>query len=130
MATDHSPHLQAATQHRATATRARACDALRRLDQDGSTINYVNVAEAAGVSRSLLYRDPELRAEINRLRDHSRTTAHRQPAAQRMSETSRTELLAALRGEVKQLRQENQALRTRLALTIGEQRAQSNQRRP
>ncbi len=130
MATDQSPHLQAATQHRATATRARARDALRRLDQDGSTINYVSVAEAAGVSRSLLYRDPELRAEINRLRDHSRTAAHRQPAAQRMSETSRTELLATLRGEVKELRQENQAVRTRPALTIGQQRAQSNQRRP
>jgi len=107
---------------RGNLTRARAT--LRRLNHQGATINYVTVAEAAGVSRSLLYRDPELRAEIDRLRNPALTTTPRQPAAERMSQASRDELHAALRHEVKDLRRENQALRARLAATLGEQRGQ------
>jgi len=129
MATDQTPHLHAATLHRATATRALARDALRRLDQQGATINYV-IAAAAGVSRSLLYRDPELRAEIDRLRKPALTTAPRQPAAERMSQASRDELDAALRCEVNELRRENQALRSRLATALGEERGQIHQSRP
>ncbi len=128
MTTDRT-HLHAATLRRATDTRARARATIRRLDQHGATINYVTVAEAAGVSRSLLYRDPELRAEINRLRNPA-TTTPRQPAAERMSQASRDELHATLRHEVKELRRENQALRTRLAATLGEQRSQIHQSHP
>lgn len=129
MATDQTAHLQAATLRRATASRARARAALRRLDQQGATINYVRVAEAAGVSRSLLYRDPELRAEIDRIRNPAPATAPRQPAAERMSQASRDELDAALRGEVKELRRENQALRSRLATALGDTRGQNQQAR-
>lgn len=85
-------------------------------------INYVNVAEAAGVSRSLLYRDPELRKEIDHLRDRARTIAPRQPASQRMTQASREELNAALRTEIQTLRKENHTLRIRLAAVLGEDR--------
>ncbi|MEJ7831485.1 MAG: DUF6262 family protein [Nocardioides sp.] len=130
MATDQALLLHAATQRRANTTRARAREALRRLNQQGASITYVPIAEAAGVSRSLLYRDPELRAEIDRLRNPTPTTAPRQPAAERMSQASHDELDAALRCEVKELRRENQALRNRLATTLGETRGTSHQTRP
>jgi hypothetical protein len=127
MTTDRTADLHAATRRRATNTRARARATLRRLNQQGATINYVTVAQAAGVSRSLLYRDPELRAEIDRLRNPALTTTPRQPAAERMSQATHDEIHAALRHEVKELRRENQALRTRLAATLGEQRGQIHQ---
>jgi hypothetical protein len=40
-----------------------------------------------------------------------------------MSQASRNELLANLRSEIKTLREENRALRARLADVLGEQRA-------
>ena len=123
MTTDPATHLAAATQRRVIQTRDRARAALRRLDREGTTITYTGVAKAAGVSRALLYRDPELREEINKLRDHSRAKTPRPPAAQRMSQASRDELLATLRAEVQALRQENRTLRERLATVLGEQRA-------
>ena len=123
MTTDPATHLAAATQRRVNQTRDRARAALRRLDREGTTITYTGVAKAAGVSRALLYRDPELREEINKLRDHSRAkTTPRTPAAQRMSQASRDEILATLRTEVHALRQENRTLRERLATVLGEQR--------
>jgi len=130
MATDRHAQLLAATLRRTTATTARARAALLRLDQQGATINYATVSTAAGVSRSVLYRNPELRAEIERLRGASRTTAPRRPAAERMTQTSRDEILAALKDELGRLRQENQALRNRLAVALGEQRNQGTQQRP
>ncbi|XAS69558.1 DUF6262 family protein [Micrococcaceae bacterium Sec5.7] len=96
-------------------------------DREGSAINYATVAKAAGVSRALLYRDTELREEINRLRDPARTIARRQPATERMSQGSRDELLATLRSEVRTLRNENQALRARLAVVLGKERAAAQQ---
>lgn len=124
MTADHTRHLAAATRRRAEQTRSRARDALRRLDRQGTAITYAAVARAAGVSRALLYRDPELRETINKLRDHSpATTAARQPAAQQMSAASREELLATLRHDVKTLREENRALRARLATALGDERA-------
>lgn len=130
MTTDRTAHLTAATRRRVTDTRDRATAALRRLDHEGAAINYVTVATAAGVSRSLLYRDPELREEINRLRNHPRSSAPRQPAAQRMSPASRNELLATLRTEVQTLRNDNHGLRTRLAAILGEERDATRPTRP
>lgn len=117
-----SENLTTATQRRAENTRARAREALRRLDRDGTPITYTAVAQAAGVSRALLYRDPELRETISKHRQHT-TSPTRLPIAQRMSPASRDELLANLRNEVKTLREENRALRHRLAEILGEQRA-------
>ena len=82
MTADRTAHLTAATRRRVTDTRDRATAALPRLDHEGTTINYVTVAKAAGVSRALLYRDPKLREEINRLRDHHQSSVPRQPTAQ------------------------------------------------
>lgn len=132
MTSDRTTHLAAATRRRVTDTRARARAALRRLDREGSVINYVAVAKAAGVSRALLYRDRdrELREEIDHLRDRARTTAPRQPASQRMSQASRDELLAALRTEIQDLRTENHALRTRVAAVLGEERQAAQPPRP
>ncbi|OLT20078.1 hypothetical protein BJF81_06835 [Ornithinimicrobium sp. CNJ-824] len=117
-----SEHLAAATRRRAEQTRARAREAVRQLDHDGTPITYTSVARAAGVSRALLYRDPELRDTISKLRQHA-TSAPRRPAAQRMSQASRDEILANLRSEITTLREENRALRARLAGVLGEQRA-------
>lgn len=121
MRADNTAALTAATRRRAEATRARARKALQDLDRAGTPITYAAVAGAAGVSRALLYRDPVLREQINRLRTTA-THAPRQPASQRMSQASRDELLTTLREELKALRAENHALRQRLAGSLGEQR--------
>lgn len=130
MTPDHTAQLHAATLRRATAARTRARAAPRRLDKQGAPINYVTVADAGGVSRSMLYRDPELRAEIDRLHDPARTTATRRPAAERMTQASRDERDAALDCEIKELRNENQALRSRLATVLGKQRIQNERTQP
>jgi len=81
MPADNSAYLTAATQRRASAARARARTAIRRLDREGTPITYVAVATAGNVSRALLYRDRELHDEIERLRKATPTRMPRPPAA-------------------------------------------------
>ncbi|MCX2750476.1 DUF6262 family protein [Arthrobacter sp. MI7-26] len=68
---DNSRHLVKAAQQRAAYTRAKAVQALRTLHADGRPVTFDAVARHAGVSRSWLYTQPDLRAEIEHLRESS-----------------------------------------------------------
>jgi hypothetical protein len=68
MLADNFHHVIAAAQRRAQQTRQRAVTALRRMDATGQHITFDTVAGEAGVSRSWLYAQDDLRAEIEQLR--------------------------------------------------------------
>jgi len=113
--------LARAAQARHAAALARSAEALRRLDHDGQAISFVTVAKAAGVSRSWLYRQPELRSQIERLRS-APARRRRVPLAQRVSDESLRGQLEALRLEANRLRQDNRVLRDQLARRLGSDR--------
>ncbi len=58
---DNAEALTQAAQRHACGARKQTQAAIRHLDRSGSPINFVAAATAAAVSRSLLYRDPDLR---------------------------------------------------------------------
>jgi hypothetical protein len=122
---DNAVPLIAAAARRHELTRAKAVRAVRELDQAGTPITFEAVARAAGVSRSWLYAEADLRSEIERLRDATRRTPPPSPSiprTQRASDASlRTRLEAALRRN-QELTQENQRLRRQLAHALGDQR--------
>jgi hypothetical protein len=121
---DNSHHLRAAARRRALETRERAVRALRRLDATGRPVTIETVAREAGVSRSWLYGQRDLRGEIERLRSRGRPGGSPPvPARQRASDASLRRRLEAVNAEIRRLRQENRALRERLAWTLGELRA-------
>ena len=130
MPADNREALAAATHHRAETTRERARAALRRLDRDGAAITFAAVAAAADVSRSLLYRDPALRTEIDRLRTPKPLGTTRPPAAERSSEASLQQRLTSALDDNRTLRDENQQLRDQIAVILGEQRAATTPARP
>ena len=81
--------LAAAAARRHQLTRARAIQALRELDQAGSPVTFASVAGAAGISRSWLYTQPDIRGEVLRLRDLGRRAPGTSvPAHHRSSDAS------------------------------------------
>jgi hypothetical protein len=116
--------LIAAARKRRELTRAKAIQALRELDRTGVPVSFEGVARRAGVSRSWLYSQPDIRAEIERLRD---ATGHSPsppiPGAQRSSDASLHARLEAALERNRQLTEENQRLRRQLAHALGDQRA-------
>jgi len=129
MRSDNSRHIIAAARQRSQYTRAKAIQALRNLDAAGEPVTFESVAQKAGVSRSWLYTEPDLRAEIEQLRAaRRRATTSPVPARQRTSEASLLRRLEAANDRIRQLTQENKQLREHLARALGEQRATT--RRP
>jgi len=124
MRADNTAHLRAATRRRSERTRDQALAALRRLDAAGAPITFQALAREAGVSRSWIYNQTDLRTEIQRLRrdrqplDPARTTPERQRA-------SADSLLRRLQGateRIVRLERENQDLRATLARGLGANR--------
>lgn len=123
MPADNSHLIVAAARRRSTATRRRAVSALRRMGTTGTRITFEKVACEAGVSRSWLYNQPDLRAEVERLRARHRLPATRPvPDRQRASDASLLRRLEAATKRNQQLETENRELREALALALGGRR--------
>jgi Family of unknown function (DUF6262) len=125
MPPDGTPLATAARRKREQA-QTRARNALRELDQQGRPITFQSVARHARVSRQWLYQQPELRAEIERLR--ARHPVRGQlgvPDANRNSDASLRQRLETLRQDNRRLRDENVDLRRELALAYGQLRSAS-----
>jgi negative regulator of sigma E activity len=121
---DNTRHIIAAARQRRELTRAKAVQALRTLDSEGVPVTFEAVATAAGVSRSWLYAQPDIRAEIEQLRALRRGAAGTTiPARQRASDASLLRRLEAAAARNRELVEDNKRLRAHLERAYGELRA-------
>ena len=134
MRPDNTAPIIAAARQRHELARAKAIQAIRELDRAGTAVTFTVVAGTAGVSRSWLYSQPDIRDQIQRLRDAtSRSAAAPVPPGQRASDASLLRRLEAahaerekLLGERVRLLQERDRLRRQVARMLGEQRQAGN----
>lgn len=117
--------LRRAAQARHAATLRRAEDALRTLAGRGEPITFRRLAQTGGLSRSCLYRQPELRHEIERLRQSPHQGKPTAQPAQRATADSLRQQLHSFRDEIARLQAENRALKDQLARQLGAARAAS-----
>ena len=116
------PPLQAAAARKRQNALDRARAALAAMHDSGAPITFQTLAAHAGVSRQWLYKNAELRAEIEKLRARQHGSEPL-PIAQRASEGSLRQRNLMLLEENKRLRRENQELKHELANLLGERRA-------
>ena len=116
--------LSEAAARRHELTRSRAVQALRELDRAGVPVTFAGIAQAAGVSRSWLYTQPDISGQIRRLRQETNAAcfAGGIPPAQRATDASLRARLSAALDRNKQLADENARLRRQLARSLGDQR--------
>ena len=95
------------------------------MDATGQRITFDAVAREADVSRSWLYAQDDLRAEIERLRQRNPAvpSAPVPPQRQRASDSSLLRRLEAATDRIRELEADNQQLRDALARALGERRA-------
>ena len=123
MRPDNTAPIIAAAKNRHELTRAKAVRALRELDHCGAPVTFDTVARAAAVSRSWLYAEPDVRAEIERLRAATRQAPSPPiPSRQRTSDGSLLTRLQAAIERNRTLTEENRRLRRQLSQALGEQR--------
>ena len=120
---DRVQRLREAAQARHDATLRRAEGTLARLVRRGEPITFRLLATEAGVSRSWLYSQNELRQQIDQLRDAAATPGSAVPSAERATTDSLRQQVHTYRSEISRLRTENQTLREKLARRLGTERA-------
>jgi hypothetical protein len=121
--TDRVEALRQAAQARHGATLRRAKDALQALVASGTPVTFARLAKVAKVSRSWLYCQDELRAEVQRHRGPSPVKAQPRPRDHSATIESLRQQLHAYREEIARLRAENRALDDQLARRLGAERA-------
>ena len=92
------------------------------MAKDGRPITISDLVREAGVSRSWIYTQPELRDEIEQRRRTGSTTPQGSTAGTRASAESLRRRLELAHQLVAQLRKENSELRTALARAHGDRR--------
>jgi len=120
--TDRVEALRQAAQARHSATLCRAKDALQGLVASGAPVTFARLAKAAKVSRSWLYCQDDLRAEVQRHRGPSPAEPQPRPRDQSASVESLRQQIHAYREEIARLRAENRALDDQLARRLGAER--------
>ena len=113
---DRIQALRQAAQARHEQTLRRAETALTSPARRGRPVTVRGVADAARVSRSWIYQQPQLLAEINQLRQPRPGNS---PAGQKATADSLRQQLRAYRDEITQLRTEITSLRSQLARHLG-----------
>ncbi|MFZ1178131.1 MAG: DUF6262 family protein [Mycobacterium sp.] len=123
MRPDNSHHLIAAAQRRRADTFERARQALQELDETGQRRTIMQIAVHAGVSRSWLYAQPELRDQLRRLTAISETAESVPARIERGSDASLRQRLTLAHERIRELDDENHQLRNQIALLHGQLRA-------
>jgi hypothetical protein len=123
MRADNTIHITTAAKQRHEYTRAKAIAALHELDRAGTAITFEAVADHAGVSRSWLYTQPDLKDEIRRLRSiRHQTPPSATPSRQRASDESLRQRLDIATRRNRELAEDNQRLRRQLTHALGQLR--------
>jgi chromosome segregation ATPase len=123
MLADNSHYLIEHARQRRQETLERARRTLAELAETGQSVTVAELAGKAGVSRSWIYTQPELRDQIQQQqRSHSDSRSARQTAIGASAESLHRRLTLA-HERIGQLRTENQKLREELAHAHGQLRA-------
>ena len=129
MRVDNSIHLITAARQRHEQTRAKAIAAMHELDRAGAALTFESVARHAGVSRSWIYTQTDIKDEIRRLRDQDRRQPRAAtPSQQRATDDSLRRRLELATSRNHELADENQKLRRQLAQALGQLRDNGHSR--
>lgn len=120
---DNSAALAAVRRRDARAKQERAAQTIQTMIEAGDPVTFPAVARRAGVSTSLLYAHPELSAAVATARDRQRQAGAQRswhlPASSLVTDHSLRADLANAKEQARQLSQEVDLLRARLARDLG-----------
>lgn len=104
-------------------TLQRARKALQDIGETGQQRTVTQVAAHAGVSRSWLYAQPELRDQLHQLTATPQPANPAAPQVERSSEASLRQRLTLAHERIRELDNDNRHLRDQIALLHGQLRA-------
>ena len=96
----------------------RTDEGIQQLLKEKRSVNFKSVAEVAGVSTAWLYKEPEIKARIEHLREQGSQTK-KAPPKQRASDASKDAIIKTLKDRCGKLDAEVRGLREQLEVVYG-----------
>lgn len=94
-------------------------EGIQSLIREQKRINFNTVAQASGVSKAWLYKEPEVKARIEYLRDQS-SEKKSLPAKQKSSDKSKDSIIKTLKAKIKKVEAENKSLKSQMETVYGQ----------
>lgn len=110
--------IKAHAQKKSEEAYKRVDEALRNMVLNKEPINFNTVMKKANVSKGYVYQNQEIRERIEKLRDSQKGIKPKQ-VKDKMTDNSKDILLAAKNKKIKELEDENKALRKELEVLRG-----------
>jgi hypothetical protein len=98
----------------------RTDSGIQQLLKEKRSINFKSVAEVAGVSTAWLYKEPEIKARIEQLREQGSPSSKKAPPKQRASDASKDAIIKTLKDRCGKLDAEVRGLRQQLEVVYGQ----------
>ncbi|MEH7548071.1 MULTISPECIES: DUF6262 family protein [Bacillaceae] len=93
--------------------------AIKQLIKQNEKINFNTVTSAAGVSKSYLYNQPEIRERIETLRQQQREMTTPKNVKKNMSDENKESLIQVFRDRIRELEKENKQLKEEIKRVNG-----------
>lgn len=87
---------------------------IKDLIKGQEMINFNNISNKSGVSKSFLYNHPELRDRIEHLRNQQTGLKSTEQLKRRTTDSSKDVIIASLKNKNEQLKKENEELKSQL----------------
>ena len=97
----------------------RTDSGIQQLLKEKRSVNFKSVAEVAGVSTAWLYKEPEIKARIEQLREQGSPSSKKAPPKQRASDASKDAIIKTLKDRCGKLDAEVKGLREQLEVVYG-----------
>jgi Family of unknown function (DUF6262) len=110
--------IKAAAQKKRQESLNKTDEAIKVLIKTQKPINFESVAQAAGVTRQWIYREPELRRRIETLREQQ-SPKKAIPKNQSASDASKDAIIKTLRQRLRKAEDENKELQKRIEVAYG-----------
>ena len=113
--------LEAHAQQKRESAIKRTEEAIARLQSEKRPVNFKTVSEESGVSRTWLYKEPEIKARINEIKDKKTSKSRiKKSASNNLSnEPIDTLQINEFKTKIRKLETENYALRNHLEVVYG-----------
>ncbi len=113
--------LEAHAQQKRESAIKRTEDAITRLIKDKRPVNFKTVSEESGVSRTWLYKEPEIKDRINQIKNKQTNKYRSQKKVDNKltNQSIDTSQIDELKTKIKKLETENYALRNHLEVVYG-----------
>lgn len=117
---DRKKHLEELHAKRRATTRTKVDIAIQTLIKTNKAINFNSISQEAGITKTTLYNNDDIRERIELLRHQQSQVPTPAQFKRKMDENNKDAIIASLKRKIKKLEEENKQLKEQVKISYGD----------